>query len=101
MGFFSKKKTPEASTGGGTVTLRDGITYKIARSVDCIGDSCPRPQLMTKKAVGEAKAGDVVEVVLDNPTSVEALPPMCTEIAATHLDTVKDARCWKVYVRKD
>ena len=56
---------------------------------------------MTKKAVGGLGAGGVVEVVLDNPTSVEALPPMCPEMAATHLATVKEARAWKVYIRKN
>lgn len=101
MGLFSKKNTAEAASNGFAVTLGDGITYKIAQTVDCIGDSCPRPQLMTKKAVREVHSGDVVEVVLDNPTSVEALPPMCGELTATHLDTVKDARCWKVYIRKN
>lgn len=101
MGLFSKKKTAEAAGNGFAVTLGDGHTYKIAQTVDCIGDSCPRPQLMTKKAMRDVNSGDVVEVVLDNPTSVEALPPMCGEMTATHLETVKDARCWKVYIRKD
>lgn len=101
MGLFSKKKTAEAPADGFAVTLRGGVTYKVVKTVDCIGDSCPRPQLMTKKAVNELSAGDVVEVILDNPTSVEALPPMCRELAATHLETIKDARCWKVYIRKD
>ena len=101
MGLFSKKKTTAAPADSFAVTLRDGVTYRIAKTVDCIGDSCPRPQLMTKEAVREMNSGDVVEVMLDNPTSVEALPPMCGEMAAKHLDTIKDARCWKVYIRKD
>jgi tRNA 2-thiouridine synthesizing protein A len=43
----------------------------------------------------------VAEIILDNPTSVEALPPMCPEMAATHLATIKEARAWKVYIRKN
>ena len=74
---------------------------ELAQIVDCIGDSCPRPQLMTKKAVGQLGAGEVVQVLVDNPTSVEALPPMCPEMDATHLETVTEGRCWKVYIRKD
>lgn len=100
MGLFSKKK-PEEACGGGEAKLSDGTTIAIARSVDCLGDSCPRPQLMTKKAVGEVGVGDVVEVMVDNPSSVEALPPMCDELGATHLETLQEARCWKVYIRKD
>lgn len=101
MGMFSKKKESEAPANGHAVTLNDGITYRIAQTVDCIGDSCPRPQLMTKKAVSALGEGGVVEVLVDNPTSMEALPPMCAELAATHLATLKEARGWKVYIRKN
>ena len=100
MGLFGKKKKEE-TTGGHEATLSDGTAVTVAQTVDCLGDSCPRPQLMTKKAVGNADVGAVVEVLVDNPSSVEALPPMCDEMGATHLETVKDSRCWKVYIRKD
>ena len=56
---------------------------------------------MTKKAVGEVAAGGLVEVLVDNPSSVEALPPMCNELNATHVETIKDPACWRVYIRKD
>lgn len=100
MGLFGNKK-PREDAAGGQVRLADGHTYAIARRVDCIGDSCPRPQLMTKKAVAEIRTHDVIEVLVDNPSSVEALPPMCNELGATHLETVKTDRCWQVYIRKD
>ncbi len=101
MGLFSRKKKPEESHVAYTVTLTNGMPVSVVRSVDCLGDSCPRPQLMTKKAVREIGSGQVVEVVIDNPSSVEALPPMCNELGVTHLETIKDPRCWKVYLRKD
>lgn len=100
MGLFGKSKKEE-NTGGHEVMLGDGGLVTVARSVDCLGDSCPRPQLMTKKAVGLVGPGDVVEVLVDNPSSMEALPPLCDELGATHLETVKDSRCWKVYIRRD
>jgi tRNA 2-thiouridine synthesizing protein A len=100
MGLFGGKKK-EQDVAAGTATLSDGTTITLARSIDCIGDSCPRPQLMTKKAVGEIGSGEVVEVLVDNPSSVEALPPMCDEMGAVHLETIQAPRCWKVYIRKD
>lgn len=100
MGLFGKKKA-EACADAGSATLTDGTVVQLAQVVDCIGDSCPRPQLMTKKAVGQIGSGEVIEVLLDNPTSVEALPPMCNEMNATHLETIQSPRCWKVYIRKD
>lgn len=100
MGLFGKKKEAAKDTGG-EARLSDGTVVTLARRVDCIGDSCPRPQLMTKKAVGEIASGEVIEVSVDNPSSVEALPPMCNELNATHLETIQEPRCWKVYIQKD
>ena len=101
MGLFGSKKKVEEVSSGGEAVLSDGSTVQVARRVDCRGDSCPRPQLMTKKAVNEIAGCGVVEVLVDNPSSVEALPPMCDELNATHLETIKDPACWRVYIRKD
>ncbi|MBX3648680.1 MAG: sulfurtransferase TusA family protein [Rhodocyclaceae bacterium] len=101
MGLFGSKKKVEEGSAGGEAVLSDGSRIQVARKVDCRGDSCPRPQLMTKKAVGEVGPGAVVEVMVDNPSSVEALPPMCHELNATHLETIKDPTCWRVYIKKD
>ena len=101
MGLFgSKKKVEEASVGGQAV-LSDGSQVQLARRVDCRGDSCPRPQLMTKKAINEIGPGGVVEVMVDNPSSMEALPPLCNELNATHIETIKDPQWWRVYIKKD
>ncbi len=102
MGLFGSKKAKEAAVETAVEErLSDGTVVRVARRIDCIGDSCPRPQLMTKKAVGEARPGDVIEVLVDNPSSVEALPPMCDELDATHLETAKAEHCWRVFIRKD
>lgn len=101
MGFFGKKKKEAAPAQIREVVLEDGQTVTVVQSVDCLGDSCPRPQLMTKKAAKGAALGDVIEIVIDNPSSMEAIPPMCHEIDCTHLATLKGDRCWQVYIRKD
>lgn len=102
MGLFGRKKTTESAAGGATgeVTLEDGTTYPVSQVVDCIGDSCPRPQLMTKKALSGAASGDVIEVRIDNPTSMEAIPPMMPELGSSHLGTLKTDRYWRVIVRR-
>jgi tRNA 2-thiouridine synthesizing protein A len=101
MGLFGSKKKSEEVMRSGEAILSDGSAIGVARQVDCLGMSCPRPQLMTKKAVGEIAKGEVIEVLADNPSSVEALPPMCDEINATHLETIKAPNCWRIYIRKD
>lgn len=101
MGLFGAKKKTDEIKGGGEVVLGDGSKVTIARQVDCLGVSCPRPQLMTKKAISEVAIGEVIEVLADNPSSVEALPPMCDELDATHMETIKAPNCWRIYIRKD
>lgn len=99
--FGFKKQTEAQSSSKHQAMLSNGTTVMVARQVDCIGDVCPRPQLMTKKALGEVAVGDVVEVIVDNPSSMEALPAMCAELNATHLETKQGERCWQVFIRKD
>jgi tRNA 2-thiouridine synthesizing protein A len=102
MGLFGNtKKKKNQSEEKGEVLLSDGNSYTLSKRVDCLGDSCPRPQLMTKKALAEVSTGDVVEVCVDNPSSMEAIPPMLGALSATHLETVKAERCWLIYVRKN
>lgn len=102
MGLFDfGKKHAESVVPGKTVTLSDGETHEVSMLVDCVGDSCPRPQMMTKKALKAAAVGEVIGVILDNPTSVEAIEPMLDNLDASHLETVKADRCWEIYIRKD
>jgi tRNA 2-thiouridine synthesizing protein A len=72
----------------------------VVRSVDCIGAMCPRPQLLTLKVLGEVGPGEVVEIVLDNPTAVEGFPALAETLGCAHLATVADPGCWRVYLRK-
>ena len=102
MGLFSRNKDKaEVTTAGESVTLDRGAAVNISQVVDCLGDSCPRPQLMTKKAMSKAAAGDVIEVKIDNPTSMEAIPPMMPELSGTHLGTLKTDRYWRVIIQKN
>jgi len=103
MGLFSKKNKDKESNvaPAGEVTMDDGTTYSVKEIVDCLGDSCPRPQLMTKKALKNASSGDVIEVKIDNPTSMEAIPPMMPELDSSHLGTLKEDRYWRVIVTRN
>ena len=83
------------------VRLSNGISYSLAQQLDCLGDSCPRPQLMTKKTLNNMKTNDVLEISVDNPSSMEAVPQMGPQLDATHLETVNGNNCWKIYMRKD
>lgn len=99
--FGSSKKKQAAAYTSTSVTLGDGSMVTVSKTIDCLGDSCPRPQLMTKKALSTAAPGAIIEVLVDNPSSMEALPPMMPELGSTHLETIKGDRRWEVYIRKD
>lgn len=101
MGLFGSKKKQQQAEKGGEITLENGTVVTVSKIVDCIGDSCPRPQLMTKAAVSKANAGDVIEIRIDNPTSVEAIPPMMPDLDSTCLGIIKKDRYWQVVVRRD
>jgi len=45
--------------------------------LDVKGYVCPHPQIYTKKALDKVKAGDVIELVFDNPSSGESITTMC------------------------
>ncbi len=103
MGLFGKKNKDKdnSAVSAGEVTMEDGTSYTVKQIVDCLGDSCPRPQLMTKKALKNAASGDVIEVRIDNPTSMEAIPPMMSELESSHLGTLKHDRYWRVIVTRN
>lgn len=103
MGLFGKKKDKGTADAGApvSITLDDGTSITPSQVVDCVGDSCPRPQLMTKKAVDKAASGDVIEVRVDNSTSMEAIPPMMGSLNSRHLGTVKSGNYWSVLVSKN
>jgi tRNA 2-thiouridine synthesizing protein A len=101
MGLFSKKSKAVENSAGHEATLEDGTVVTINSIIDCLGDSCPRPQLMTKAALSKAHSGETIEIQIDNSTSVEAIPPMMHDLGATHLATIRKDRHWQVLLKKN
>ncbi len=100
MGLFGKKKSAETMGDATSVTLECGESVALVSTVDCIGDSCPRPQLMTKSALAKIDSGKAIGVLVDNPTSMEALPAIVTENGGEHVGTIRENRHWHVIARK-
>lgn len=48
--------------------------------LDVCGYVCPHPQLYTKKALEKMNAGEMLELVFDNPSSGESIAAMCDSI---------------------
>ena len=75
-----------------------GCLY-VTLSLNLIGDTCLRINLLTKRAFAEAMEGDIIEVVTDNLSSVETIPFMSPNYNGVHLATCQDAQCWRIYVQ--
>lgn len=73
---------------------------RVSYVVDCMGAMCPRPQLLTIKILGQVDEGEVIEVVSDNPAAVEAFPSLAESLFCSHLMTVREKDCWRLYLRK-
>lgn len=54
--------------------------------LDVCGYVCPHPQIYCKKSLEKIAEGDVLEVVLDNPSSVETIVQMCDQVGHEVLD---------------
>ena len=48
--------------------------------LDVCGYVCPHPQIYAKKSLEKMAEGDVVEIILDNPSSVETITQMCDQV---------------------
>lgn len=83
-----------------TVELPKVGTVTVACSVDCIGAACPRPQLLMTKVLEQAQDGDVIEMVSDNPASVETIPSLALVLYSSYLGTLREEGYWCVYLRK-
>mgnify|MGYP001228419822 CR=1 FL=1 len=69
-------------------------------SLDFMGETCLRTNLVTKRALQAAKAGLVIEIVSDNLSAVETIPFMLPGHNCVHLGTLHLDGSWKVYARK-
>ncbi len=69
--------------------------------VDCTGETCPVPLVETRKALRQAKTGDIVEVTGTHPSSKREIP-MAVKAMGLELLEVKDepAGTWKIRIRR-
>lgn len=73
---------------------------RVSITIDCIGASCPRPQMLAIKALQQVEEGEIIEMISDNPSSVESLGSLMEVINSTHVATIKDSTQWRIYLRK-
>ena len=103
MWWFSRRRRPHSSglsRTEQTVTVPGLGAIRIQVQIDCLGAVCPRPQLLTMRALDHMEEGEILELVVDNPGSSEAIPALCMTLGGTHLATIHEDGGWRIYVRK-
>ncbi len=68
--------------------------------VDCRGATCPVPLVEVRKALREAKPGDVLEVVGTHPASKEEIPMAIKALGMELLCVEGTQDDWKICIRR-
>tara|TARA_Y100001935_G_scaffold107713_1_gene89366 strand:+ start:9273 stop:9587 length:315 start_codon:yes stop_codon:yes gene_type:complete len=104
MGLFGAKKNKSEEAAENqieNIVLDNGDEYQTDTIVNCLGFSCPRPQLMSKAAAAKAKSDGIICIKVDNPTSMESLQTMESELDCSFIGTLFSDNSWKVLMRKN
>jgi tRNA 2-thiouridine synthesizing protein A len=68
--------------------------------LDVLGETCPYPQLYTKKKLEKMAAGSVLEVITDHPPAAEeTIPGYCRDMKYPYV-VKKEGAVYKIIVRK-
>ncbi|WP_202318896.1 sulfurtransferase TusA family protein [Archaeoglobus neptunius] len=60
------------------------------KSVDCIGLYCPEPVFRTRKAIEEARVGEIIEVLADDPAAESDIPVLVKKLGQELVGFEKD-----------
>ncbi len=69
-------------------------------TLDTYGLLCPVPIMKTAAAIKEISAGEVLEVLADDPQILEDMPAWCASNGHALLDTIEEDEEFRLYVRR-
>lgn len=72
----------------------------VGETLDFLGDTCLRTNLLTKLMLDKAAPGAIFEISSDNLSAVETIPFMLPNCNCEHLATLHDGASQRIYVRK-
>ena len=68
--------------------------------VDCTKETCPVPLVETRKALRNAKEGDIVVVIGTHPASKKEIPMAVKALGLELLDIKEEADVWTIRIRR-
>ena len=72
------------------------LKIDITKLVDCTGENCPLPLVMTRAAIMEANKGDVIRVIGTHPQSYEEIPLALEVMEKKILERVNEEDKWYI-----
>lgn len=90
----------DIEAGEKEVELPGHDRLKITVSLNFMGDTCLRTNLVAKKALAYSRDGDVIAIITDNPSSAETIPFMLPDYDCVHLATIHEVEYWRIYIGK-
>ena len=73
---------------------------KIDKVVDARGTACPGPLMATKKAIGEMKQGEIIEVLSSDPGTKRDVPMWAVKKGFEYLGDILEDGYFKLYIKK-
>jgi len=69
-------------------------------TLDCVGLYCPEPVFRTRKMLDELKAGEVLEVLADDPSAKEDIPRLVRRLGYEMLSMEDEANYTRFLIKK-
>lgn len=76
-------------------------SIKPDRTLDCIGLYCPVPVFKTRETMDELKAGEILEVLADDPAAEEDIKRWAKRTGNELLELKKEGRIIRFLIRKN
>lgn len=73
---------------------------KPGRTVDCLGLFCPEPVFRVRMELDNMKAGEIIEVLADDPAAEEDIKSLCKRLGQEILSMTKEGNKIHFVIKK-
>ena len=68
--------------------------------INCTNETCPIPLVETRKALRNAKEGDIIEVIGTHPSSKKEIPMAMKALGLEVLNIQEKDGIWRIKIRR-